>query len=158
MRNVELEKLLPSNPDDWSPFQQYRFCLQCATSVEANLESDQAIECLEEFRKYVESGNFLENGAMDDLTERISSIARSHPGSSSIDGSRHAAVSATHTLAAAIAGRVIDAAAYAAYSMVYGYGGYALSDPSNFESIHQLQVSWWREAGSKNAPAPVEKH
>ena len=147
MRNVELERLLAVDKAalDMNPYQTYRFCLRCVESVECNLESDLVLECLREFRGYVESGVFRDESIMTELAGRVSALARSHPGSTSIDGSRHAAVSATHALAAAVAGRVVDAAAYAAYSQVYGYGGYALSDPSNFEAIHRQQVGWWRQ-------------
>jgi hypothetical protein len=147
MRNVELERLLADDKAalDLDPHQTYRFCLRCVESVEANLESDLVLEYLREFRGYVESGVSRDESVMTEFAGRVFALARSHPGSTSIDGSRHAAVSATHTLAAAVAGRVVDAAAYAAYSQVYGYGGYALSDPSNFEAIHRQQVGWWRE-------------
>jgi hypothetical protein len=147
MRNVELEMLVAAGKASLrlDPQQTYRFCLRCVESVEANLESDLVLECLREFRGYVESDVVKDESVMAELVGRVCALARSHPGSTSIDGSRHAAVSATHTLAAAVAGRVVEAAAYAAYSQVYGYGGYALSDPSNFESIHRQQIGWWRE-------------
>lgn len=142
MRNEALQALLDQHADSGlGDLGINRFCLRCAQSVSQNLESDQAIECLEQFEAWVETG-CPSNDDIRALRERISAIARSHPGSSSIDGTRHAAVSATHTLAAAINAQAFDAAAYAAYSTVYGYGGYALSDPSAFEDIHRQQYQW----------------
>ena len=142
MKNEALRELLDQYADaELTDLSINRFCLRCAQSVSQNLESEQAIECLKEFETWIEAG-CPSNDDLLALRERIGVIARSHPGSSSIDGTRHAAVSATHTLAAAINSQALDAAAYAAYSTVYGYGGYALSDPSSFQDIHRQQCQW----------------
>ena len=60
-------------------------------------------------------------------------------------GLAHAAVSATYAVANALAGRALDAASYAAYASVYAYGGYAVNDPSAFESEFDWQVRTLRE-------------
>lgn len=67
-------------------------------------------------------------------------LARSHPGSTSIDGSGHSAVTATHALARALAGRPVDAAEYAAYALTYSYGRYAVNDPGAFTIEFEWQV------------------
>ena len=43
-------------------------------------------------------------------------------------------------MANALAGRALDAAEYAAYSTVYGYGGYAVNDPDSFTPEYNWQV------------------
>ena len=73
-------------------------------------------------------------------TARLKDVASHHRGSQSLDGSAHAAVSATYAVANALAGRALEAASYAAYATVYAYGGYAVQDRSAFEPEHQWQV------------------
>jgi len=82
----------------------------------------------------------LDDAAFDALGLQILQIANQHPGSRSLDGSQHAAVSATYALANAINGRALEAASYAAYSKVYGYGGYAVNDPDAFSEEYAAQV------------------
>ena len=48
----------------------------------------------------------------------------------------------TYALAKAVSQQPVDAAAYAAYSLVYGYGGYAVNDPSAFAEVHQRQIAY----------------
>ena len=62
-----------------------------------------------------------------------------------IDGTAHAAVSATYAVVNALAGRALDAASYAAYATVYAYGGYAVNDPQSFEAEFAWQVERFRE-------------
>ena len=117
-----------------------RFGLACVEDVAGNLENEDVIALLERFRICInEFGPAVEED-LKDLASIISKLATSHPGSRSIDGTRHAAVSATYALAKAVNGQVVDAAAYAAYSYVYGYGGYAVSDPEAFSEIHRRQL------------------
>ena len=75
-----------------------------------------------------------------DAAKRLAALANAHRGSNSIDGSAHAAVSATYAAANALAGRALEAASYAAYAAVYAYGGYAVSDPAAFEEEHAWQA------------------
>ena len=72
--------------------------------------------------------------------ERMQAVASGHRGSNSIDGSAHAAVSATYAVANAVAGRALEAASYAAYASVYAYGGYAVTDRASFEPEFAWQV------------------
>ena len=75
------------------------------------------------------------------LADEAARLARSHPGSRSIDGTAHAAVSASHAVASALRGRVLDAADYAAYAAVYAYSASAVLSPEAFEDEHVWQVS-----------------
>jgi len=52
-------------------------------------------------------------------------LASRHPGSKSIDGCGHAAVSASYAVAKALEGQALQAASYAAYATVYAQGGAA---------------------------------
>ena len=71
----------------------------------------------------------------------MAEVAASHPGSRSIDGTAHAAVSATYAVYQAVAGRALQAAEYAAYATVYAYGAYAITDPDAFAEEFAWQVS-----------------
>lgn len=115
----------------------------CVQRVSQNLENDEAIAGLAEFGRYLRQE--VDEPAFAALAQRLQTIAQQHGGSRSLDGSQHAAVSATYALARAVAGRALEAAAYAAYSRVYGYGGYAVSDPDAFTEEFQAQVQLLRE-------------
>lgn len=115
------------------------FGLACARRVEHLLEDPKAIECLGVLRDFVEGRCGAE--ALAAARETIAGVAGSHRGSASIDGSAHAAVSATYAVANAVAGRALDAAGYAAYASVYAYGGYAVNDPSAFEGEFDWQLA-----------------
>lgn len=117
-----------------------RFGLACVEEVAANLESDEVIAVLERFRACLAGSGPHPQTELEDLAATMAALAASHPGSRSIDGTRHAAVSATYALAKAVSGQAIEAAAYAAYSCVYGYGGYAVSDPEAFSEVHARQM------------------
>ncbi len=114
------------------------FGLACAGRVRHLLEDPGAMRCLAVLEDF-QAGK-LERPALDDAAREIAAIANSHRGSPSIDGAAHAAVSATYAVANALAGRALDAAGYAAYAAVYAYGGYAVTDPSAFESEYAWQV------------------
>lgn len=78
-------------------------------------------------------------------SERAAALANQLPGSRSLDGVGHAAVSATYAVAQALAGKALVAADYAAYATVYGEGGYgAVADPQSFEPEHVWQLACLR--------------
>ncbi|MDZ5458090.1 hypothetical protein [Azohydromonas lata] len=129
-----------------------RFGLACVEEVAGNLESDEAIAVLERFRACLASFGPESPAELQALSASITKLAASHPGSSSLDGSRHAAVSATYALAKAVNGQSIEAAAYAAYSSVYGYGGYAVSDPDAFSEVHRRQLDRLRALKQQDPP------
>jgi hypothetical protein len=117
-----------------------RFSLACIEDVAHNLEDDAVIAALAQFKACVTSFSPERQSELAALATRMNALAGSHPGSKSIDGTRHAAVSATYALAKAVNLQPIEAAAYAAYSCVYGYGGYAVTDPASFAEVHQRQM------------------
>ena len=121
-----------------------RFGLACVEDVAGNLENEDVIAVLERFRRCVNEFGPPIEVEINELASTITQLASSHPGSKSIDGTRHAAVSATYALAKAVHGQAVDAAAYAAYSYVYGYGSYAVSDPESFSEIHRRQYDHLR--------------
>jgi hypothetical protein len=121
---------------------QLRFALKCVEEVESNLEDDTAIAALEKFRNLITSQAEDVQKQLQELAKQLNSLASSHQGSKSIDGTRHAAVSATYALARAANQKPVDAAAYAAYSVVYGYGGYAVNDPDAFAEVHHRQLNY----------------
>lgn len=120
-----------------------RFGLACANRVRHLLEDPEAVQLLDVLAAYV-------TGRVDDATlaaaaTRAALVAGHHRGSASIDGAKHSAVSATYAVANALAGRALEAADYAAYSTVYGYGSYAVSDPEAFGPEYAWQVAALRE-------------
>jgi hypothetical protein len=124
---------------------QLCFALKCVEEVEGNLEDDAAISAMKKFRNIVSSQTEDGQKQLQELAKELNSVASSHQGSKSIDGTRHAAVSATYALAKAVNQRPVDAAAYAAYSLVYGYGGYAVNDPEAFTEVHHRQINYLKE-------------
>ena len=78
--------------------------------------------------------------ALNDASLKASELARSHPGSGSIDGANSAAVSTSHGVALALAGKALEAAGYAAYASVYSYASYAVTDISAYKSEHDWQL------------------
>ena len=125
------------------------FGLACASRVQHLLENPRAVDCVAVLRAFVDGK--ADRRALDAATTEIAAIANSHRGSDSIDGTAHAAVSATYALANALAGRALDAAGYAAYAAVYAYGGYAVTDPAAFEGEFTWQVGKLKELASLEA-------
>jgi hypothetical protein len=122
------------------------FGLACVSRVQHLLQDPGALDCLAVLRAFA-AGNADAN-ALEAATQDIAQIANRHRGSNSIDGSAHAAVSATYAVANALAGRALEAASYAAYACVYSYGGYAVNDPASFEPEFAWQVEQLRELAS----------
>ena len=119
-----------------------RFGLACAKRVSHLLEEPRAIEGLAALEDYV--AGKLDAAGLARAAEELALVSNSHRGSASIDGSGHAAVSATYAVANALAGKALAAAGYAAYATVYAYGGYALNDPSAFQEEFDWQVEQLR--------------
>jgi len=119
------------------------FGLACASRVQHLLEDPKAIDCLAALQAFVDGK--LDRPTLVRATQEIATLANSHRGSNSLDGSAHAAVSATYALANALAGRALEAASYAAYAAVYGYGGYAVTDPTAFEGEFAWQIEKFKE-------------
>jgi hypothetical protein len=134
---------------------QLRFALKCVEEVEGNLEDEVAIAALKELRNLVSSQTEDVQKQLQELAKQLNSLASSHHGSKSIDGTRHAAVSATYALARAANQQPVDAAAYAAYSLVYGYGGYAVNDPDAFAEVHRRQMDYLKSLIGQSNPAAI---
>jgi hypothetical protein len=115
------------------------FGLACAQRVRHLIENERALACVDVLGQYLAGRAGEEELAR--AAEEITAIAGSHRGSNSIDGSAHAAVSATYGAANALAGKALDAAGYTAYATVYAYGGYAVSDPGAFAAEFEWQVA-----------------
>lgn len=127
------------------PALRYRFALACVEDVAANLEDDEAIRAFGKFKDLLASFDERRLDEIKQLAAELKGLSQSHQGSRSIDGTRHAAVSATYALARAVDGDAVNAAAYAAYSSIYGYGGYAVNDPDSFDEAHQEQLDVLRK-------------
>jgi len=116
-----------------------RFGHACAQRVRHLLESPDAVEGLDTLGAFLEGK--ADSAALALAEQRMAVVAGSHPGSRSIDGTAHAAVSATYAVYQAVAGRALQAAEYAAYATVYAYGAYAITDPDAFADEFAWQVS-----------------
>jgi hypothetical protein len=115
------------------------FGLACVERVSHLFELPEAHELMRELAQAVDEDT--PSRMLAQRAERAATLARSHPGSTSIDGSGHSAVTATHALARALAVRPVDAAEYAAYALVYSYGRYAVQDPGSFATEFEWQVA-----------------
>lgn len=114
------------------------FGLACVQRVRHLLEDLEAIAGLDTLAAFTVGA--VDAATLANAAARLKEVASHHRGSQSLDGSAHAAVSATYAVANALAGRALEAASYAAYATVYAYGGYAVQDLSAFEPEHQWQV------------------
>ena len=121
---------------------RFAFARACVSRVGHLLEDPRASACLAVLEDFVHGR--ADAAALAAAAQEAAAVARSHRGSNSIDGSAHAAVSATHAVARALAGNALDAANYAAYAAVYAYGGYAVKDPAAFEPEFEWQVQQLR--------------
>ena len=123
------------------------FAAACIARVRHLMEAPRALELADALRDAAAAGASLPDLAP--LAQEAAQLARSHPGSRSLDGGGHSAVSATHALAKALAGEALAAADYAAYAAVYAYGGYAVNDRAAFEPEFAWQVQALRELKSR---------
>jgi hypothetical protein len=111
----------------------------CAQRVRHLLEDEEVTACLDGLGRYLAGG--MERAEFDALAAQAAALANRHPGSKSIDGAGHAAVSASYAVANALAGKALQAADYAAYAAVYGQGGYgAVADRASFAPEFAWQV------------------
>lgn len=140
--NDPLENLARQIRLDAEPNDRLRLAFgdACARRVRHLLEDPAAVECLDGLGRYLDGA--LNRPELDALAAQAAGLANRHPGSRSIDGCGHAAVSATYAVAHALAGRALQAASYAAYATVYGEGGYgAVADRESFEPEFRWQVA-----------------
>ena len=132
--NVALEQLASTIRLGESRHERLRlaFAFSCTSRVRHLLEEPEVAKCL------VVLGRFLEGKAsrqeLDAARADAVRLAGSHPGSVSIDGCGHAAVSASYAVARALEAKALESASYAAYATVYAQGGAAaVADRAAFE-------------------------
>jgi hypothetical protein len=115
------------------------FGVACIERVEHLLTNSSVIEALSIGKAFIlgECSDFT----FSEAAVKASELAKSHPGSSSIDGTGSAAVSTSHGVAAALAGRALMAAEYAAYASVYSYANHAVTNLSAYADEHAWQLS-----------------
>jgi hypothetical protein len=124
------------------------FARQCVLRVAHYLEDPAMVNCLSGLQRFLRGEAPREE--LDALAAEAARIANHHPGSRSIDGSGHAAVSASYAVANALAGKALQAADYAAYAAVYGQGGYgAVADRASFEPEFAWQVDCLARLGGR---------
>lgn len=138
--NHELAELIQAAPA--AEIVQLRFALACARRVQHLLESAEVAQDLEVLQRHIDGE--CDKAALKRAAARAAGLATRHRGSPSIDGTAHAAVSATHCVARAIAGRAQEAAQYAAYAQVYSYSCHAVTDPAAYAEEHAWQIDAWR--------------
>lgn len=118
-----------------------RFSLACVQRVRHLLEDAAVIACLDVLARFV--GGNATQAELDTAAGEAAALANHHPGSRSLDGVGHAAVSASYAVANALAGKALRAAEYAAHATVYGEGGYgAVQQRESF----QPEFDWQAEA------------
>jgi hypothetical protein len=138
--NAELRRLAIQCKLEAPPQHQLalRFAHACVARVAHLLEDERAMAGLQRFGELLEDQP--DGPRWFGLAEEMAAVANRHQGSRSLDGSQHAAVSATYALAQAVSGKAVAAAEYAAYSKVYAYGGYAVRDLESFSEEYAWQV------------------
>jgi len=116
-----------------------RFGLACVQRVHHLLEDAAVIDCLDVLVRHLEGQ--ATSTALEAAAAEAARLANHHPGSRSLDGVGHAAVSASYAVANALAGKALRAAEYAAYATVYGEGGYgAVQQRESFQPEFDWQL------------------
>ncbi|WP_457444991.1 hypothetical protein [Roseateles sp. P5_E4] len=125
-----------------------RFGLACVQRVRHLLEDAAVVACLDVLARLVAAGATRED--LDAAAAEAAQLANHHPGSRSLDGVGHAAVSASYAVANALAGRALQAAEYAAYATVYGEGGYgAVQQRESFQPEFDWQLDALRRLAAE---------
>lgn len=139
--NQDLDRLAKELALDDAAQEQLRlaFAHECTTRVRHLLEDARVLAALDGLDAYLQGT--LSREQLAALAEDAARLANRHPGSQSIDGSGHAAVSASYAVAKALAGRAREAADYAAYAIVYAQGGSAaVAQRESFDAEFGWQV------------------
>ncbi|MBX2882565.1 MAG: hypothetical protein KTR32_21625 [Granulosicoccus sp.] len=116
-----------------------QFSMNCVERTRHLIENSRAQEL------YILALNYPAGVTRDELAEaakECSKIAASHQGNSSntrLDGSGHAAVSATQGLAHALHAEAWLAAEYTGYAKVYSYSPHAVTQPAAFAEEYAWQ-------------------
>lgn len=139
--NRELDRLATDLALDDAAQERLRlaFAHECVARVRHLLEDPRVVAALDGLGAYLQGT--LSREQLAALAEDAERLANRHPGSKSIDGCGHAAVSATYAVAKALAGRAREAADYAAYAGVYAQGGSAaVAQRESFDAEFGWQV------------------
>ncbi|MBX2886956.1 MAG: hypothetical protein KTR32_43815 [Granulosicoccus sp.] len=115
------------------------FGVACASRVEHLITESELTACLQVGKHYLLGK--VSSSALAASADRAAKAARSHAGSGLIDGCGNAAVSASYSVAAALAARALVAAEYAAYASVYAYSASAVTDIDAYHEEHQWQIA-----------------
>lgn len=127
-----------------------RFGLACVQRVRHLLEDSAVVACLDTLARHLDGQ--ASRAELDAGATEAARLANHHPGSRSLDGVGHAAVSASYAVANALAGRALRAAEYAAYATVYGEGGYgAVQQRESFQPEFDWQLDCLRRLTAQAA-------
>lgn len=125
-----------------------RFGLACVQRVRHLLEDADVIACLDVLGRFVDGR--ATQAELEAAAAEAARLANHHPGSRSLDGVGHAAVSASYAVANALAGRALRAAEYAAYASVYGEGGHgAVQQRESFQPEFDWQLQRLRDLAAE---------
>lgn len=122
------------------------FAIACVERVQHLLIDQDILQALETGKRYC--AEEADSKQLAEAASRAAEFARSQKGTNSLDGSGSAAVSSSHGVAAALAGRALDAAGYAAYAKVYSYASHAVTDASAYADEHRWQLAKLQELAS----------
>lgn len=145
--NDALAPLVRGSPADDA--RRWRFAAMLVGRVRHLLEQEAVLACARVLDDFV--AGRVDRASLERTAAEAAVLATAHRGSVSIDGTAHAAVSATHAVARALAGRVLEAADYAAYAMVYSYSCAAVTDPSAYADEYRWQVEAWNACAGDSA-------
>lgn len=120
-----------------------QFGISCVQRVKGLLTDNQIADALSIGEKFAEGECARDD--LDNAATLAAKAAQSHAGSGSLDGSGNAAVSVGRGVAAALAGRALEASEYAAYASVYAYASYAVSDLSAYVPEQEWQITRLKE-------------
>lgn len=120
-----------------------RFGLACIDRVQELLIDHDVIESLAVGHRFIDGQ--CSRKTLDEAASRARLAASRHVGSGSLDGSGSAAVSTSRGVAAALAGRALEASEYAVYAKVYAYASHAVTDLSTYEPEQNWQIRKFRE-------------
>src|SRR3954468_13967928 len=127
------------------------FAQACVERVRHLLEDARVLACLDGLVAWLRGD--VGDGQLQALAAEAAALANRHPGSRSLDGVGHAAVSASYAVAKALAGQALAAADYAAYAAVYAQGGApAVTDPAAFSTEFQWQARCLADLATSETP------
>lgn len=119
------------------------FGIACIERVEHLITEPEIASALQTGKAYV--AGTCDSEQFQQAVADAKILASSHPGSGMIDGSGNAAVSTSRGVAAALAGRALEAAEYAAYASVYAYASHAVTDKTAYDEEFAWQEKTFRE-------------